>query len=256
MLRWYASEYLEQKSYPDSEQKYAEMLFEPTGDSDWTRWTNDELRAIDITACLPLSETEYTYIQASRLSNTTEPVLAWNSTSSKLSTVAIRRQLKAVRGESSVEERGLLGLGLHGNTPALPKDSTIETPWYRNWITKNDSSAVSLGSRDAFEWSQLNFLHDIIQDTGRADTLLQAYLTTSFSQAYYNNLISFDIADNSARIRMFVNALHPKSDWGYWTVTALLICHLSLMAVITACYLSAGGSDNMLGSAWTAVCQL
>lgn len=28
------------------------------------------------------------------------------------------------------------------------------------------------------------------------------------------------------------------------------------MAVITACYLSAGGSDNMLGSAWTAVRQL
>lgn len=72
----------------------------------------------------------------------------------------------------------------------------------------------------------------------------------------YNDILSNDMSDNSTRIRMFVNALRTTPGWGYWTVTALLICHFDLIATITACYLSVGGPDNLLGNVWVAVRQL
>ena len=111
------------------------------------------------------------------------------------------------------------------------------TPWTGDSITPT------------LAYTQGLVLNDILVDTGRPDLLIQFYLTLQYTLSCYNDIATFDMVDNSTQIQMFVNNLVLKPGWGYWTVTAIILCHISLVSAITICYLAIGGSENFLGNA-------
>jgi hypothetical protein len=86
--------------------------------------------------------------------------------------------------------------------------------------------------------------------------VVQEYTTRQFAMAYSNNMLSYDMGDNSSSIQLFVDALRTDAVWGYWTVAAILACHLGLVAVIAISYLRVCGHEDLLGNAWSAVGQL
>ena len=85
--------------------------FGPCESSEWIRWTfGHPARSVGVSACLSLHQSQYMCVEASRGSNVTEPALAWNTSSAKMSTTAIRCQLNVITQDLSIEDHGSLRL--------------------------------------------------------------------------------------------------------------------------------------------------
>lgn len=253
-----------------------------SGVEEHAEWTNVSIDRDDgspshkLSLCTTVLRDQYMDVSASRSSNATEPSMGWtkspgNNFSETIDTTPIREQLGVVGTSSDPQKRGILSLDSWTDPTSLPEYFSSLPKMGMLRMANMDykfqwslySQGVATNWTDAWDWTDSGFdyyiykiVNDILNNTDHPSLMLQAFTTMQYSEAYYNDIVAFDLQDPDATIQYFVSAVVPIRRRGYWAVAVIIVCHLVLVLGIVGLYIAWGGPGNILGQAWSSVTQL
>src|SRR5208282_4210313 len=178
--------------------------------------------------------------------NRTEPSVVWDNMGGDFDSLAVREQLGATIPKETQETRGIMSLEpraswvINEEGPGILPNYTAEDDWYGWTVGLNASLVFCLTCLATDEDLSLTFLSNrflstvfqhIIQNTGNPALAIQAYITTIFQVAYYEDISEFGVTAPST-MQLFAPVLIPSSFIGLSIVTVVLCVHLLL--VLTA----------------------
>ncbi|KAK2756829.1 hypothetical protein CKAH01_17114 [Colletotrichum kahawae] len=99
-----------------------------------------------------------------------------------------------------------------------------------------------------------DIFQDVVQNTKSTVGALQAYYTIIARQAYYDLLPYFDVTAESY-VSQFTNVPFPRTLRGLIAVAIILLVHISLVVVITLCFITRTKVSRLGDNAWQTLAQ-
>ena len=233
---------------------------------------------ISFSVCFSAFSAQNAVIEATSLSNRTEPVLGWEPLTSQYDTSSVRQHLGATDPNemSTTDDRSILRLvplanwtlpttpGMAPTWETLPVDLANQQ-WfdlfnYTMVMCSQCHPARSMGDIDivgqgAFaDQAQAAVFNDILKESRHPALAIQAQFTTLFGMAYYDHTFQFDASAN-ATTTSFTDVLVPMQWTGFYAVATVLVVHVCLVVGVGV-WFSARVKESLLGNAWTVVAQL
>lgn len=229
---------------------------------------------LGVTLCFSAFRTADIPVTISSPSNRTEPTTSFDFSKSIYEFSAIRKQLGQGPNTPHVEKRGVLQLEKSPSWLADPSElpPPLTEPFVRDFANMrgplNDGNTANY---TAFLWqapAPLNqtppsllpdpmhmwLFQEIVTTGGSIAFALQSLITVLSGMAYYDQIAQFD-HNQTAEVVYFVTANVPQTYWGFSAVCAVLLVHMSVVAVVVVIF-AQESRFSMLGNTWQGLSQV
>ena len=221
-----------------------------------------------ITACYANILAVELNINAFSSVNRTEPSVIFDNAKGDFDSLAVREQLGATIPKEDPETRGIMSLEPRASwvvdekAPGISPNYTVEDDWYGWTATPNGSLVFCLTCLASAESASFTFLSNrylstvfqhIIQSTGNPALAIQAYITTIFQVAYYEDISEFGVTAPST-MQLFESVLVPSAFLGLTIVTIFFCVHLVLV-FSSIVFFRARTRYSMIKNSWQTVMQ-
>ncbi|RWA08881.1 hypothetical protein EKO27_g6238 [Xylaria grammica] len=257
-------------------------IVEATADhGEWRSYAVGPGRFVNVSLCFHNFNVDHTYVNMKARGIVTEPQVTYSPQDGAPETSIVRAHLGADSSRNEYGERGILQL------------TRLPVPLGDNIITKQDedrklarnftvSQLVSLiwgeliggmeanttlmicghciGAGQSLHQEITSVLEDIVNFTGRAVDVIQAYVTIISSSIYYDYQKTFVTSEepqvSSVRTVLTANNCKRRNNCtGFSFVVALLLVHMTCVGIITVLYVRQTRFSRY-GNIWHAVSQL
>ncbi|GAW14637.1 hypothetical protein ANO14919_040400 [Xylariales sp. No.14919] len=259
------------------------VIVEATADQgEWRSYAVGPGRFVNVSLCFHNFNVDHTYVNMKALGIVTEPQVTYSPHDGAPNTSIVRAHLGADSSRSEYGERGILQLTRKSVLPLgdnITTEQDEDRKLARNFTVSQLVSLIwgeliggmeanttlmicghCIGAGQSLHQEITSVLEDIVNFTGRAVDVIQAYVTIISSSIYYDYQKTFVTSEepqvSSVRTVLTANNCKRRNDCaGFSCVVALLLVHMTCVGIITVLYVRQTRFSRY-GNIWHAVSQL